>query len=666
MRKDKSGRGTAADKDEATGRLSVAWVQECYKKGCDSIRAEVQDYWLNHAFLQNRQWLFWNTASNQLDETLRDPDRVQVTINRLLPASRSIISKAVSREMRFDVSPTEADDATIRAAHLSEAVLRDTHREHDWEGLREDHLWTMWRGGTGAICVDWDASAGQQVGETDAGKRVGTGDTVETVLSIAEFVTEPGARNAERARWWIRSQALPPKDVQAAYGLDAEPAADAMAGASPHQRRLAAASSGTQGGSPPNMTLVLTYYERPNPLRPDGAIGTVVGDQFVDGPRPWYFPWKDRLNLAVGRETRVDARWTGETVLSAARPVQTAFNLAYSAVLEHMKLAGNARLLVPQTGVDLILQMTDEPGELMPYQEGSEPPKWLSPPQLPAWVIEQPGKLAKELDDILSYHPVSRGEAPANIESGYGLSILSENDATPLGRLVKETALVWGRVARMVLDLFAVKATESRTAKVLVPGQAPETATWTGKSLMGQTNAEVPSDAVLPRSRAALQAFAEKAMSMGLVQNFAQFARVAELPGQEDLINAVSPDVGKARRENHIMATGGIAVPAAWDDDKVHIQELNDFRKSARFAMLSPDIQDVFAIHAQAHETQAAEQMGAQVARGAISPALAAVPNTDGAPGLSLPDAGAAMPMPTAGDGPAGLPFDLPPIPASL
>jgi hypothetical protein len=42
---------------------------------------------------------------------------------------------------------------------------------------------------------------------------------------------------------------------------------------------------------------VLTYYERPCKARPDGAIVTVVNDKIVDGPHPWPFPFKDRLNM---------------------------------------------------------------------------------------------------------------------------------------------------------------------------------------------------------------------------------------------------------------------------------------------------------------------------------------------------------------------------------
>ena len=49
---------------------------------------------------------------------------------------------------------------------------------------------------------------------------------------------------------------------------------------------------------------------------------------------------------------------------------------------------------------------------------------------MPAWWQERPVDLREAIDDIMGVHDVSRGEAPSNIESGYGLSILVEQDTS--------------------------------------------------------------------------------------------------------------------------------------------------------------------------------------------------------------------------------------------
>jgi uncharacterized protein YndB with AHSA1/START domain len=216
-----------------------------------------------------------------------------------------------------------------------------------------------------------------------------------------------------------------------------------------------------------------------------------------------------------------------------ARPVQVAFNASWSSIIEHMKLAGNARLIVPQSTIDLIDSLTDIPGEMVPFPDSSEHPEWITPPQMPQWWIEEPEALAAQMDDIMGVHDVSRGQAPVNApDSGYGLSILAEQDTTPVGKLVKGSAIAWGKVATMCLKLFEVEVVGQRKAVVQTPSQPPETYAWTGKDLARQTTATVPLEAVIPRSAAAMQAMAEKMVQMGLIQSFEQFATVAEGSGR--------------------------------------------------------------------------------------------------------------------------------------
>lgn len=617
-------------------KLTAAEVKIRYEKGLAGQRDLLQEYWLNHAFITGHQWLWYNPVSYRIDEMPRDPDRVQMTVNRMRSISRSLMSKLVQRELKFDVVPTAVDDSTVRGARIGESAIEAVHQDHNWEHLREEAAWLCWKGGTVGICVDWDPNLGELIATTAENKQAYDGDTVETVLSIAEMVVEPGSHEAETARWWIKAQALPPSQVQATFKLAELPAADINAGMAPFQQKLLATSQGRGGEQIVDLTMVMTYYERPNQERPEGAVCTVVGDKVVDGPKPWPFPWKDHLNLVVARETLIEHRWAGDTVLGQARSIQVAYNASWSSIVEHMKLAGNARLFVPQSAIDLMEQLTDNPGEMVPYVDGTQPPSWQSPPQMPAWWIEQPKELAAAMDDVLGNHDVSRGDAPPNIQSGYGLSILTENDESPTARLSKELAIMWGKVASFVLKIYEVEVTSARESVVQTPGHSPETARWSGKDLQGQTRVVVPLDAVLPRSRAAMQAMADKMLQMGVITDFAQYAKVAELPGQHDLIEAINPDVARARRENANMGMGKQAVPMEIDDHDIHMREHRNDMKSPRFDLISDEWKQMYYDHLQAHETMAAEAAARVANANAINPALGAVPDRTGAPNPNL------------------------------
>lgn len=572
-----------------------------------------------------------------------------VTVNHMWPKARTIIGMLSARELKFEVLPSSPDDASIRGARIGEAILRDVWRRHSWEDIRELTNWAVIRGGTAAISVEWDEDALDSIGEDPiSGESFGNGDTFETPLSIVEFCVEPGAHDGEKARWWIKAKTYPPHEVQSMYHMPHVPPADATAGLTPFQNRLLT-DSRRGGGERPDLTLVLTYYERPNWLRPEGMMATVVNSQIVDGPYPWAFPFQDHLNIAIMRETKVNARWTGETVLSAVRPIQTALNAAWSSILEHLKLAGNARLMVPTSSVDLLDQFTDMPGEVLQFPDGQQMPQYLTPPQMPEWWINMPNTLEASIDDIMGIHEVTQGQAPEQIQSGIGLSILQENDATPLSKLTKESATAWSKIATMVLQLYRQNVKSKREAHVTENGVSEYTEKWSGKDLAGQTTAKVPLDSVTFRSRASQMAFAEKAMQMGLIQTAAQFAKLADLPDARDLIEAVDPDTAQARRENHYLSNHEAPTPEPWQNHDTHIKEHNNFRKTVRWELLDDDAKKLIHLHIQGHETLSAEQMGEQLNKGLHSPALAAAANAEGAPKPMSPQDALLMAMQNGG-----------------
>ena len=610
------------------------FVRERWHVGAKALRAEHTDYWLNWSFLQGHQWIFFMPHTQVLEEFPRDPDRVQATMNVMWPNSRTIISQLMQRELTFEATPKGADDAHIRGSHLAEAIVASIHDNHDWEIDREKLLYAIWKGGTAALSIDWDPEVGNVIAEDVEGRgTIRQGDVTTDILNITEFLVEPGARNAEKARWWIKAVAYPPEDVKSRFNLDKIPPADATAGLTPFQHKLLAVDR-RDSEELIDLTLVFTYYERPNTECPEGKVLTIV-DHTVVHDDTWPFPWKDRLNLVVGTETPKENRWTGETVLSAARPVQTAYNVSWSSIIEHMKLAGNARLSVPQSAVDLIDEFTDLPGEIIAYPDGTEQPRWLSPPQMPGWWIQQPEKLREVMDDIMGVHDISRGSAPANIESGLGLSILAEKDSTPIGRLTKETARMWGRLGSLALKLYE-KHTPARTKRKssIKNEDYVINVEWTGKDLHGQTDVHVPLDAVMPRSRAAQMEFAKNALQMGLIPegDVVAFATLAEMPGRSDILSALSPDTQRARRENAGFAASAQQIPVPWDDHQLHINEHNKFRKTVQYEMLSAKDREAIEDHIQAHVTLAAEEAGRGRAAGAIDPALAEVANATGAP----------------------------------
>lgn len=646
-------------------QAAASMIRERYWDAVQSMCTELRDYWLNHAFLHGYQWLYWTESAGRLNELPSDPERVQATVNRLWPNTRTVISTLMQRPLVFEVPPTAADDSHVRGARLAETIARAIHHDQNWEELREHVLYATWKGGTGAMCVDWDEDAEPILSDDIPGSPKYKGDTYNEHLNITQFVVEPGARYPEKARWWIKAVALPPEQVKdmfpEAFPGDELPPGDATAGLAPFHRKL---MSYDRGGDAEliDLTLVMTYYERPNPSCPEGKVCTVV-DQKVVFEGDWPFPFKDRLNLVIMRETLRENRWTGDTVLTAARPLQTLLNVSWSSVAEHMKLAGNARLLVPYSSIEMMENITDLPGEMVPYNDSLPvKPDYLSPPQMPGWWIQQPQEIVEQLDDIMGVHDISRGSAPANIESGFGLTILAEKDQTPIGRMTKESGRAFGALMSMNLAIYEDKTKglkQSRRSTVRIPGNAPIDVQWNGKDLRGQVTAVVPEEAIMPRSRAAAMEFAKDMLTTYGPEQItpATFIALAELPNGRDLLSVTSPDTDRARRENAHFGLGRQCVPYAWDNHKVHIEEHNKFRKTVDYEMLSMEDREMIAEHIQAHATLAAEEIGDGRMRSNIDPALAAAPTPAEGPIVPpLPPAAPPPPSPLPNAG-AGLPI---------
>ncbi len=598
---------------------------------------ERREFWINQAFLLDEQYIRYDKFRDTVARVeFRDPDRLRLTVNRLRPNLNTLMAKLTSRPLRWDVLPDAPDDALVLGARLAEEVLSSTHDKQRWEHLRRYGLQSMYLGGTNGCCVEWDTSAGVDLGvQTELGRQVATGDVRLTSLNITEFGLQPGVRNVDEATWWVRALAVPPTQVRDTYDLDWLPEPDA----SSEQTLVLLYDSSWRPFA--DRSLVLTYFERPTRKNPQGLVGTVCNGEWIDGPYDWPFPFKDRLNLAVFRQTQVIGRWSGDTVLASVRPIQIAYNLAKSNIAEHMKKAGNARLAVPAGSSSMFDALTDEPGEIFEYNQQLGKAEYLSPPNLPQWMLDHIHDLEANIDQIMGVSNAMQSGQASSTEmgmSGIAMAQQSEKADTPLGWVAWEMAQGWSEVGSMVLECYASLAKEKRKAVTAGPAGSSVMREWNGKALQGQCNAKVPVDLILPHSRVAQQAFAKEMMdASGGSMSLTTFAQIADLPNSEQLVEAVDADVAKTQRKMHEIAMGRNPVPELWDDHGKAIAEANRFRKSATYERLPDDRKQIVGDWVKAHEAMQAHQIAGQHQLAAVHPDLAAAPQADEPPGSGVP-----------------------------
>jgi hypothetical protein len=644
---------SAADLPE----LTAGYIENQWREGQQDLLAELRHYEINANFLLGEQWLTWNSVEAQAEIALsglteEGEDRLRVSVNRLRPAVRRAAAKLLRRPLVFDVIPDDADDASIKGANVGKAVLQDLRQRHGWEELRSDQVWEHYRGGTTLLALEWDDSAGDSLGyDQMTGKRIGTGDTREHLLGIAQVAFEPGCTDAEHARWWIMGRVLPPAQVQEQYQLPTKPAADATAKASPLTRLLSVAGSSRQ----PNLTLVLHYYERPNWLRPDGAYACVVNGTVIK-QGPWQFPFKDRLNVVIAREIPNPHRWTGQSILDDAVSPQVAVNHGASSLLENAKYAGTPKFMYPEGSINADW-LSDHPGEPLSYVPGDNgaKPGWESAASLPPWTMELPQRFEAEIDAVLGDYPVARGSTAGSLTSGSALALLAEQGDSPLTYSARIFAEAWGRFATLVMQTLASKITVPQTARVPMTEQTgagpPQKVEWTGKDLHGQTEVVVPLEAVAPRTSGMSYQLARELVEIGLITTPQQFARLAEVPGIEHLDEITAPQLALAERENVELFTDAemVPIPEVWHQHRTHIEAHNAARASARYRDLDEPLRRAFDNHVLGHEKLALEEALRMQWLAMTNPVLAGAAQASGPE--TLQDLLASIPggMPTQG-----------------
>lgn len=621
------------------------------------LRKQRRDFRLNTAYYNDDQWVWWDETRDialALPPRVSDNERVRLTINRIQPNLVTLMSKLLKRELAFEVLPTAVSDDVMSGARLAEFVLKAAHTDNGWETIREENLLNCFLGAAAAIAVEWDPN-GRDLEHDKATGQVKGGEAKLTAYSIAEFAVEPGSRRLDEARWWISANAIPTAQVRDHYDLSWEPAADSSGDDNPGR----SASWHTDGDPNKDLATVYCFYERPNKLTPKGKVCHVVDDQIVY-EEDWPFPF-DHLNLYVFRQQKLPQRWYGNTLVNAARPIQTAYNHARSNMAEHMKLAGNARLAVPDTTMDIVDDLTDEAGEIVPYDAQAGVPSYISPPNLPRWLVQEADNLKSELDDVMSVHDVSRGVSPANDSSGIALSLLAEKDDTPLGLMAKDQAHGWAMVGTMVLKLYEAEVKEKRSAHIDVGAGTPVSREWNGEDLHGQTRVTVPLDNVLPHSRVAMQAWLMSLVDRKLIPSSPDLVgRLLDLPGTHMIQEALDVDASQAQQENGWMSTGVVVLPEPFEDHARHIAEHNRHRKSNAYRFGDPETRQLVDLHIEAHQQMLAEEAAKQLALNEVQPGLAALPQANEPFGSMVPpDYAERQDASTPGAAPAGPPPGL-------
>lgn len=610
---------------------SVQELEKLLQQSKGSRFRLLADWYLNCAFFEGNQWLWWNRG--RLDPVQLQDWRVKYVDNRIVGIVNTELAKMTKQKPTWQVVPVSAQDEDLESAQTGEKILGYLWRYLKMRNKLMDALRWSRVTGAGFWKVSWDSQEGKKVqivadaegnpvmhGETGApmrphqfegelpeglsSKTIATGDLKIEVVSPFEFYPDPVARELEDCEWCIQVSIKSSEYVKEHFGVDIEPDTDVAPG--PTESRMFATFQ--EGGSGYKGVKLSEYWSRPNSKDPQGVrVVWAKGKELRREPNPYKC-----LPYVMFKGIPVAGRFWPTSTTTQLRSPQMQLNKAQSQVTENAQRLGNPALLASKQAN---IQYSGVPGERIDFDDttANATPTYLQAPPLPDYVVKQIERAETSMQDISGQHEVSNAQVPAGVKAASAINLLQEADDTRLGPAIYDMEETLGEAGSMLLKLIAEYWTDERIVMIAGADHAWDAMLFRGAALRENTHVEVQAGSSFPRSKAAKQAAMESMMALYLQNSggtppdpllMKKFFRDYESGALEKLFGDIDADTAQANRENTQLAQGEPLAINAFDNHKVHIDAHTEFQKGASYMNLEPPVKEAIERHVLEHRQQ--------------------------------------------------------------
>ncbi len=624
-------KGRKADKqrDRLTA-IGMSWFNQC-----QNDRSRIERQWaLNLAFFYGNQYVaFKSTQAGLFD--LYTPNapyyRVRIVINQIRAVIRKEISRLTAQKPNAYIIPSSTEDSDVFAAQAGEQIWDSLWRRLMFnKTLREAIFWQSVTG-NGFIKTGWDPT--KQDPESDV-----VGDIIlDSVTPWHIFVPDLLATDIENQPYVIHAQVKPISWVRQNLGVEQPNSrVDAV------DDNMQTVMGVTRNTSKKDQMTILEIWVKPGylPELPKGGMFTIAGNQIVQGFEEWPY---EHLQYPF---CKLDAMPTGKfynaSIIEDLIPIQKELNRSRSQLIESKNRMSKPQLVAVKGSVDP-RKITTEPGQVIEYNPGFDPPQPLPMQNLPSYVTEEINRLYTDISDISGQHEVSKGSTPPGVTAATAISFLQEQDETLIANHYTSVEEAIEKAGRHTLSYAKMYWDENRTIKVVGIDGTYDVLTFKGADLRGNTDIRIEAGSALPTSRAAKQALLMDLMKMGFIPP-EKGLEMMEIGGINKIYEEIQVDRRQAQRENQKMRviteediaaqeqdweqkrledpesttdpntglalTPPMLVPTnTWDNHQLHIEVHNLYRKSQSFENASPLTRRLFEEHVNQHQEALAGMM---------------------------------------------------------
>jgi hypothetical protein len=527
---------------------------------CANMRRSFEQQWYtNLAFYMGRQWVTWagpainTTGGFSLIEPPAPRWRVRLVSNKIKPLVRNEFTKLTKEEPQFYVKPAtneEEDLAAARAAETINEFLMDQMRFN--RRRRQATLWTCITG-VGFLKTYYDE--GVKLPDGSQGSTV-----LDCVTPFHLFVPDLQAEDIEAQPFITQAGGRTPQQLKDTYGVEVKPDSNMLSGI--FEQRLQGVMGIKNVGQNKNMVYVKETWIKPCGKFPQGKMVVWCDTQIIYESEAWPYQHGHYPFVKIDH-VPIPGRFYGSSVIDDVIPIQKEFNKTRSQLIESKNRMSMPQLISPKGSVDP-KKITSEPGLIIEYQPGFQPPQPLTLQSPPGYVIQELDRLQQDIDDLSGQYEITKGRTPPGVEAASAIAYLQEENDTRMYHTVASIEEAVQEIGFQVLNLVQEFWDEERMVSVVSQNSAYEAQVFKGSNLKGNVDLRVETQSMAPRSRAARQAFITELMKMGAIpmDKGLQYLQMSDL---SSLYAEMQIDKRQAQRENWKMAQTpvGLDVPGA-------------------------------------------------------------------------------------------------------
>jgi hypothetical protein len=547
----------------------TSWALERFQE-MKTARARIERQWkLNLAFYFGIQNVIFKQSANfipGISGTLYTPPapkwRSRPTINRVRPIVRSELAKLTAQKPTASIIPASSEDIDMYAARAGEQIWESVWRRKKLKAVQRRTLFWTLTCGSGFLKTYWDAS----LPDTDSDQSGDFCYVPETPFHV--FVPDLRQEDLEEQPYLIHAQ------IRSIDQMTLKFPGVSLSRSKGREELIEDSYLNLIGANNPGdkqTVLCLEIWVKPGavPLFPDGAMFTIIGDSIVQGGEGWpyihgKYPFAKFDHIPSGK-------FYCDSSLVDLIPVQREYNRTRGQIIEAKNRMAKPQLAAPAGSVDP-RKITTEPGLVIEYTPGMNPPQPIPLAPLPSYVMQELDRLLMDMSDISGQHEVSRGQTPPGVTAATAISYLQEQDDSMLTSSYESLEEGIEKTAGMTLALVSQFWDTKRMIKVVGEDGSFEVLAFQGSNLRGNSDIRIEGGSSLPTSKAAKQAFIMDLMKMGFIPP-EKGLEVMEMGGITRVYDEVQTDMREAQRENLKMMR--VTEEQMMQHDQLQMQNLN-------------------------------------------------------------------------------------------